>query len=269
MHRSQGRDHLAQLEPFFERGLIEEVIGLIKTGKEASVYCCRAGVAGVNALREGSRGWLSPTAIEDGALVAAKVYRGQQYRFKNDAVYQEARSRELGLRGSALRAFEKRRHSAVGRQVQAGTWQHREYECMESLYEAGADVPMPIASAENAILMEYFGDEEDAAQQLNRVRLPASEAPALFERVMNNVELFLGMNMVHGDLSPHNILYWQGEMKVIDFPQVTDPRFNRHCHDLLARDVDNICRYFQAYGVEADAWGLSEELWRRFTYSEL
>jgi RIO kinase 1 len=251
MHRSQGRDHFTQLEPFFDQGLIEEVLGLIKAGKEATVYCCRAGAA----LGEG--------------LVAAKVYRGQQYRFKNDAVYQEARARELGLRGSALRAFEKRRHSSTGRQVQADTWQHREYDCLDELYRAGADVPRPIASAENAILMEYFGDEDEAAQQLNRVRLDASEAGSLFQRLMNNVELFLAMNRVHGDLSPHNVLYWQGEIRVIDFPQATDPRFNRHCHDLLARDVDNLCRYFAGYGVEADAWSVTEELWRRFTYSEL
>ena len=251
MHRSQGRDHFTQLEPFFDQGLIEEVLGLIKAGKEATVYCCRAGAA----LGEG--------------LVAAKVYRGQQYRFKNDAVYQEARARELGLRGSALRAFEKRRHSSTGRQVQAGTWQHREYDCLDELYQAGADVPRPIASAENAILMEYFGDEDEAAQQLNRVRLDASEAGSLFQRLMNNVELFLAMNRVHGDLSAHNVLYWQGEIRVIDFPQATDPRFNRHCHDLLARDVDNLCRYFAGYGVEADAWSVTEELWRRFTYSEL
>jgi RIO kinase 1 len=251
MHRSQGRDHFTQLEPFFDQGLIEEVLGLIKAGKEATVYCCRAGAA----LGE--------------VLVAAKVYRGQQYRFKNDAVYQEARARELGLRGSALRAFEKRRHSSTGRQVQADTWQHREYDCLDELYQAGADVPRPIASAENAILMEYFGDEDEAAQQLNRVRLDASEAGPLFQRLMNNVELFLAMNRVHGDLSPHNVLYWQGEIRVIDFPQATDPRFNRHCHDLLARDVDNLCRYFAGYGVEADAWSVTEELWRRFTYSEL
>ena len=265
MHRSQGRDHFTQLEPFFDQGLIEEVIGLIKTGKEASVYCCRAGAA-LSLLRDDGRSFVS-----DGGngLVAAKVYRGQQYRFKNDAVYQEARARELGLRGSALRAFEKRRHSATGRQVQAGTWQHREYDCLAELYNAGADVPRPIASAENAILMEYFGDEDEAAQQLNCVRLQSAEAGPLFKRVLNNVELFLALNRVHGDLSPHNILYWQGDVRVIDFPQTTDPRFNRHSHDLLARDVDNVCRYFAAYGVEADAWGLTEDLWRRFEYSEL
>jgi len=251
MRRSQGRDHFTQLEPFFDRGLIEEVLGLIKAGKEASVYCCRAG------------------SDAGSSLVAAKVYRGQQYRFKNDAVYQEARSRELGLRGRGLRAFEKRRSSATGRQVQAGTWQHREYEVLQTLYDAGGDVPRPIAFAENAILLEYFGDEEDAAQQLNRVQLEPAEAPALFQRVINNVELMLAMNLVHGDLSPHNILYWRGKVRVIDFPQSTDPRFNRHAHDLLSRDVDNICRYFEAFGVATDACGITDDLWRRFTYAEL
>ena len=289
MHRSQGRDQIAQLEPFFDQGLIEEVLGLIKAGKEASAYCCLAGPAIAEVRREERRGyavreplppapsppaergrWI-PTAAASSStkLVAAKVYRGQQYRFKNDAVYQEARARELGLRGSALRAFEKRRHSATGRQVQAGTWQHREYECLQELYEAGADVPRPIAAAENAILMEYFGDEDEAAPQLNNVRLERDEAGPLFQRVMNNVELFLAMNRVHGDLSPHNILYCNGEIRVIDFPQAVDPRFNRHAHELLARDVENLCRYFNAYGVEADARSVTAELWRRFTFSEL
>lgn len=268
MYRSQGRDHFKQLEPFFDQGLIEDVVGLIKAGKEASVYCCRAGSAAKSILDDDPRGYGLPTSVGSG-LVAAKVYRGQQYRFKNDAVYQEARARELGLRGSALRAFEKRRHSDIGRQVQAGTWQSREYDCLQELYEAGADVPRPIASADNAILMEYFGDEVDAAQQLNRVRIDPSEAAPLYQRLMNNVELLLAMNRVHGDLSPHNILYWQGDVRIIDFPQATDPRFNRHSHDLLARDIDNICRYFNAYGLEVESHAVMADLWRRFTYAEL
>lgn len=269
MRRSQGRDLLTQLEPFVERGLIEDVAGMIKTGKEASVYCCRAGAAALDLLRDDPRSYSATSSVGSQVFVAAKVYRGQQYRFKNDAVYQEARARELGLRGSALRAFEKRRHSATGRAVQSGTWQHREYECLETLYEAGADVPRPLAAAESAILLEYFGDEEDAAQQLNRVRLGGEEAEALFLRVINNVELMLAMNLVHGDLSPHNILYWQGEIRIIDFPQTTDPRFNSHCYDLLSRDVQNICRYFDSQGVETDAGSLTADLWRRFQYAEL
>jgi RIO kinase 1 len=58
-------------------------------------------------------------------------------------------------------------------------------------------------------------------------------------------------------------------VRVIDFPQASDPRFNRHAQDLLARDVANLARYFAQYGVEADAEGLSRDLWQRFLRAEL
>jgi RIO kinase 1 len=251
MYRSSGRDHLEQIEPFIDQGYVDEVLGLVKTGKEASVYACRAG----------------PAAGCD--LVAAKVFRGAQYRFKNDAVYQEARARELGISGSALRAFNKRRKSSTGRDVQAGSWRMREYQVLQLLHDSYADVPRPIAAEGEAILMEYIGDEDEAAQQLNRVRVPEDEAPALFQRLMNNVELFLALNLVHGDLSPHNVLYRRGELRIIDFPQATDPRFNSHARDFLNRDIANLARYFAEYGVEADADALAGDLWRRFQRAEL
>jgi RIO kinase 1 len=249
MRRSQGRDHIPQFEDFIDQGLIDEVLGLVKTGKEASVYCCRAGTSlGVD-------------------LVAAKVYRERQYRFKNDAVYQQARAREMGLRGRPLRAFEKK--TGYGREVQEGSWRYREYETLELLHAAGADVPRPLAAANDVVLMEYFGDEDAAASQLNRVRLDAAEAPSLFQRLIDNVELWLSCNRVHGDLSPHNVLYWQGAAIVIDFPQATDPRFNRSAQELLARDIANVCRYFAAYGVEANADAIAGDMWHRFVMGEL
>ena len=173
--------------------------------------------------------------------MAAKVYRARQYRFKNDAIYQEARARELGLRGSALRAFDKRRKSDTGRAVQNATWINHEYTTLSDLYEAGADVPKPYAGAENAILMEYLGDEHGAAPQLNRVTLETDFVRPVFQRLMDNVELWLSQNRVHGDLSPHNVLYWQGGVRIIDFPQSVDPRFNSHAQDLLTRDIANVC----------------------------
>ena len=211
---------------------------------------------------------LRSTAVAPDELVAAKVYRGRQYRFKNDAVYQEARARELGISGSALRAFNKRRHSPTGREVQASSWRHREYETLELLHNAGSDVPRPIAAINDVILMEYFGDEDEAAPQLNRVRIDCEEAGPLFQRLMNNVELWLTLNRVHGDLSPHNVLYWQGEPRVIDFPQATDPRFNRSACDLRHRDIENLCRYFAPFGVEASADALTDDLWHRFLRAE-
>jgi RIO kinase 1 len=250
MRRSQGGDHLEQLEEFVDWGFVAEVLGLVRIGKEATVYCCRAG----------------PAVEAD--LVAAKVYRAKQYRFKNDAVYQQARVREMGIAGSAKRAFENRK-SAVGQGVRESVWRHREFETMQLLYNSGSDVPQPIHASGDVILMQYIGDEDAAAPTLNRVRLQPDEAPAVFQRLMNNVELWLALNRVHGDFSPHNILYWNGEPKIIDFPQATDPRFNRSARDLLQRDIANVVRYFAPYGVEASADALAHDLWSRFLRAEL
>jgi RIO kinase 1 len=117
--------------------------------------------------------------------------------------------------------------------------------------------------------MEFFGDADEAAPQLNRVQLPQAEAGPLFEQIIENIELFLSLNRVHGDLSPHNILYFDGQVRVIDFPQSVDPRFNRNARDLLVRDVANVCRYFAEYGVEANSDLITHDLWRRFTYGLL
>jgi RIO kinase 1 len=265
MYRSSNEGHIDQLDPFIDQGLIEEVIGLVKIGKEASVYCCRAG--GALDAESSTRAWFGEATSSSG-LVAAKVYRARQYRFKNDAVYREARVRELGLRGTALRAFENRK-SATGREVRSGTWIHHEFDTLKLLFEAGADIPQPYAAEGDVILMEFFGDEDQAASQLNRVRIPREEATPIFQRLMNNVELWLSLNRVHGDLSPHNILYRAGDIRVIDFPQATDPRFNRSAQEFLRRDIANVCRYFAPYGIEADADGIANDLWRRFTYAQL
>jgi RIO kinase 1 len=247
--RSSGRDHIEALAGLYDQGLISEVLGLLKTGKEASVYCCRA------------------TDSLGGGLVAAKVYRARQYRFRNDAVYQQARDRELGLRGRALRAFEQK--SDFGMSVRGATWVQREQDALARLYNAGADVPRPLGPASDVLLMEFFGEADEPASQLNRVQLDPDAAAVLFQRVLANVELALGLDLVHGDLSPHNLLYWRGDLRLIDFPQAVDPRFNPAAADLLRRDLENVCRYFGRQGVEADAAALADDLWQRFEHGDL
>jgi RIO kinase 1 len=137
------------------------------------------------------------------------------------------------------------------------------------LYNAGTDVPRPYAAASDAILMEYCGDLHEAAPQLYRVQLDPDEARPLFERVMANIELALACNRVHADLSAHNILYSQGEPRIIDLPQAVDPRFNTEARRFLTRDIANVCRYFAAFGVDADPVALAGDLWQRFEYGEL
>jgi RIO kinase 1 len=91
----------------------------------------------------------------------------------------------------------------------------------------------------------------------------------MLDRLLRNVEMMLQQGLIHGDLSAYNVLYWRGEIKIIDFPQAVDPRFNSQALPLLQRDVDRVCEYAARFGVEADAARITRTLWARFLRSEL
>lgn len=229
-------------ESFYEDWLITEVLRVVKSGKEATVYCCRAHPA------------------TGATLLAAKVYRPREQRgFKNDAVYQEGR---VILDKRIRRAFEKK--TRKGREFQFSSWMAHEFGILSRLHAAGADVPRPYACDENALLLEFFGDEHGPAPLLENVALERDEAEREFERVLRNLELCLAHNVVHGDLSPYNILFWNSQARLIDFPQAVDPRANRNAFSLFERDITSVCDYFARFEVHSDPERLARSLWERF-----
>ncbi len=237
----------AVLDEFIAQGWITGIHRRVKSGKEATVYCCDG---------EPKSGT---------ALVAAKVYLTRQTRnFKNDALYQEGR-----YVGDSRQRRAMERKTATGRETQSSLWRDHEYRTLSLLHEVGADVPRPIAAGGSVILMEYLGDLEAPAPPLAQVDLELDEAWPLYRRVMRNVELLLACNCVHGDLSAYNMLYWDGGVTIIDVPQAVDPRTNSNARDLLARDVENVYRCFARYGVRADPERATRGLWTRFMRGEL
>jgi len=254
MDEQDEQEILAQQDPaevaldyFLAEGMITEILYPVKRGKEATVYCCQAHPS---------------TGVE---LLAAKIYRPRNHRgFKNDAVYQEGR---VITNGQIHRAVQKK--SRFGRQMQFGMWVNHEFEVLTALYRAGADVPQPIAHTQSAILMEYFGDREKAAPSLGGSELSREQARAVFDNLLNNIELWLAHNYVHGDLSAYNILYWQGQAKIIDFPQAVDPRFNSNALTLLTRDIENVCHYLTRYDLLYDRRSIAERLWHKFRNAQL
>jgi RIO kinase 1 len=233
------------LDTFYDSGLIVDVLGPLRPGKEATVYVCEA-------------------HPDTGAqYFAAKVYREHIYRsFRNDAVYQEGRViRDARLR----RAWENK--SETGREVQFARWTGHEFATLGRVHAAGADVPRPVAQSGPAILMEYIGDEETPAPLLKSIHLSVEAAGVTFDALLHNIQVFLECGLVHADLSPFNILFWHGSVKIIGFPQSvptwTNGGPNSSAYRLLARDLGNVCRYFAPYGVEANPGQLAEELWWR------
>lgn len=235
------------LDSFFADAWITEIVHMVKSGKEATVYCCRA----------------HPS--RNVPYLAAKVYRSRNNRgFKNDAVYQEGRA----ITDQRARRAVKNK-SAAGREMQFSMWVGHEFETLTRLHAAGAMVPKPLAQNSNALLMEYLGEEQQPAFALQNVILEPDEIYPVFELLMDNIQLWLANNIIHGDLSPYNIMYWQGNVTIIDFPQAVDPRFNSHALSLLTRDIDNVCKYMARYGLKRDSAQLANRLWQRFRNARL
>jgi RIO kinase 1 len=242
-------DHTSAVTSFIDEGWISEVLYEVKSGKEATVLCCRGGAR-------------SPVP-----LIAAKVYRPiESRRFKNDAMYVDGRM-HVARNGRAKRAVEAK--STFGRRVQYGTWLAQEWEVMNVLHEAGAAVPRPLAIGERALLMPFLGDESGAAPMLHETRLDRTTAARVVDRVLWNIELMLDHDCVHGDLSPYNIMLHDEQPVIIDFPQAVDPRLNHNGQTLLARDVENVCRWAQKYGVRRPAHKITSRLWTQFVIGDL
>ncbi len=237
---------------FYEQRWIDDVLRLVKGGKEATVYLCEA------------------SANLDVPLVAGKVYRPRKFRnLKKDYLYREGRE-ELDEGGHriyddrVLKAIRKR--TGYGKEVMHKSWLEHEYATLQKLYAAGVDVPRPYASGNNAILMDYVGDEDMPAPPLAFIHLERSEAQHLYERVVHNIELMLAQNRIHADLSAYNILYWEGEIRLIDFPQAIEPEANPSAFRIFERDVLRICEYFARHGVRVQPRRLAVDLWTAYNH---
>jgi RIO kinase 1 len=246
--RAWIRQHLSG---FLKDELITDVVRRVKAGKEATVYAC-------SAHPSTGKSW-----------VAAKLYREWSLRSsRNMSQYQQGRAL-LDEEGNAPKGRPGRpeqagaKKSKRGKEAAETSWVMHEFALLEALHGQGGDVPQPLEHAEHALLMEYIGDEADAAPTLNDVELEPHEAKPLFERVMSNVELLLGLGWVHGDLSEYNILYHHGRIVLIDFPQVVDCRQNPKARALFQRDIERVTRYFERCGHDTDARRIASDLWSK------
>jgi RIO kinase 1 len=257
---------------FYENQWLDDVLRLIKGGKEANVYQCLAHESVVG---------------PEHPYLAAKVYRPRQFRnLKNDHLYREGRqSLDSDGRGitndGMLHAMDKR--TTYGLELLHASWIAHEYKTLQLLHRAGLDVPRPLAiannanrdeprplpTASNAILMAYIGGDDVPAPTLNSVSLGKKEAQRLFDRVIFNIDGMLACQRVHADLSAYNILYWEGEITLIDFPQAIEPEANRNAYRIFERDMIRVCEYFSRQGVKSNPPRLATGLWKAHHYHRI
>jgi RIO kinase 1 len=216
-------DHatLLAIGQLVNRGLFEAIDFPISTGKEGGVFRT-SGAAGFRAL---------------------KVYRIGNTVFRNlpPHVVEEFR-RGSGLRGAS-------------RVIAA--WTRREHSILRRMREGGVRVPEPLGYLRNVLVMEFIGNA--AGEPAPRLKDALIEDPdRLRAQFIEQVRAMLGgAHLVHGDLSPYNVLQApDGGPVLIDVVQSVEST-HPQARELLERDLRNFSRFFERIGASGD----EAELW--------
>lgn len=229
-----------------ELAAVDTDLGVLKTGKEADVHVLE------RAVPDTSRR----------ILLAAKRYRDQQHRlFHRDAGYLEGRRVRESRVTRAMGA-----RTSFGREAIAGQWAMAEFGALASLWDmgrryGGIRVPYPVQLVGTELLLEFIGTPDGvAAPRLVQTRPEPAELADLWTQLVDALTVLARAGLAHGDLSPYNVLLHDGELVLIDLPQIVDVVVNPQGATFLARDVAVMAAWFTARGLPVDAAGLTAEL---------
>ncbi|WIG96020.1 RIO1 family regulatory kinase/ATPase [Myxococcus sp. SDU36] len=234
------------LETLLADGIIEAIIGQLKTGKEAEV-------------------WLVQHA---GQVVAAKLYKERHERnFRNNVGYREGRE----VRNSRTRrAMEK--GSRFGQNAAEDAWKSAEADSLYKLHAQGVRVPTPVLFYEGILLMELVLDAEGhtAPRMVEAPPATPEDAHALYVDLRAQVVNMLCADLIHGDLSPYNILMSYAGPVIIDFPQTVAAARNNRAEFYFRRDLDSVRNFLASTAPWLyDAAGDTSEIWNAYVRREL
>lgn len=192
------------------QGYFEGLESPISIGKEANIFSART---------------------KSGERIIVKIYRLSVCDFNKMYEYIRADPRFENLRPA--------------RREVIFAWAQREYRNLLKAREAKVTVPTPHVALFNILVMDCIGGENIA----RRLKDAAPQNPEKFlDGILKNMRLLHKAGLVHGDLSPFNILNDDETPVFIDMSQSTTLD-NPNASDYLRRDVKNVCNYFRKLGL--------------------
>jgi RIO kinase 1 len=196
------------------RGVLDEVHGVVNAGKEARVYSGKT---------------------KEGRDLAVKIYLTASAEFKKGMVkYIEGDYRFKGVKHDTRSLIY--------------AWAQKEFRNLQQASRARVRVPKPVAVESNVLVMEFIGKDGVHAPSLKE-RVP-SDAEEVYGVLLTFVErLYRKADLVHGDLSEYNVMMWKGKPVVFDMAQAV-PTSHPMAEFFLRRDLANVNRFFSRLGVE-------------------
>jgi len=220
------RSTLMIIYDFLNKGVIDEIHGVVKAGKESRVY------------------WGKD---KQGNELAIKIYLTVSAEFRKGMLkYIEGDPRFKGVRRDT--------RSLVF------AWAQKEFRNLEQAIAAKVRVPKPIAVKNNVLIMEFIGKNGICAPSMKEH--PPRNPEKIYKTLLNYLRrLYRKAELVHGDLSEYNVMIWNGRPIIFDVSQAV-PLSHPLADTLLYRDLKNINRYFSRLGVKVPS---IEECYRKVT----
>lgn len=122
----------------------------------------------------------------------------------------------------------------------------KEYTALKLLHPKGVAVPEPIKQNRHVLVMGMI----EGAELYHHPKLP--DPQAVYNEILVNVKrAYRDAHIIHGDLSPFNIILQPNQhILIIDWPQNVSTK-HPNAKELLERDLRNVLTFFQRkYGLK-------------------
>jgi RIO kinase 1 len=162
------------------------------------------------------------------------------------------------------------KRTRYGQKESEEAWLNAEVDALYRLATAGVRVPTPFGFVDGVLLMELVTDADgNAAPRLNDVTLTSTQAVEYHSRIIAEIVRMLCAGLVHGDLSPFNVLVDQQGPVIIDLPQAVNAAGNNSAGMMLERDVDNMALHFGRYAPALLKTDYGKEIWSLYVGGKL
>ncbi len=201
---------LISLQGLMKKGIISEMYGAVRSGKEAKVFYATA---------------------PDGSPRAVKIYLTVTAEFRKRYPYISGDPRFAKLPPSSRETIY--------------LWVRKEFKNMQLASSKGIRVPKPYSFSKNIIVMEFIGNPPEPAPTFAETEVDLED----FKWVVGTLKrLYREARLVHADLSEYNIFKFGGERVLFDFGSAVVTS-HPNAENFLRRDVENMVRFFRRRGV--------------------
>lgn len=196
------------------QGIIKEIFGVIKSGKESRIY------GGIGSDEE---------------RIAIKIYLITSSEFKSGMIpYIEGDPR--------FKVVKRDRTSLIY------MWAQKEFKNLLKAHESGVRVPRPIHVKKNVLVMEFLGDDDAPAPTLKEK--PPKNPSRMYKTLLEYVRLlYKKAKLVHADLSEYNIMSLGDSPVIFDMSQSVSIE-HPNAEQFLLRDLNSLNKFFEKLGVK-------------------